>query len=373
MFDKHIHIVTHDIPYPVNYGGVIDIFEKIKALKNAGITISLHCFYKGTLQKQPILLQYCKSVFYYKRSGLLSLLDKLPFIVASRASYTLLQNLLKINAPILFEGIHSCYFIHDKLLAGRKKVVRLFNVENIYYSKLAANEKNIFKKLFFYREAGKLLHFEKNITNEAFFLTLSEEDKKYYKSELQKSHVEFLPAFIPNSQINCVAGKGDYVLYHGNLAINENEVAVLWLIDCIQSRFKLVIAGKQPSQKLVNVVSKFKNIQLVANPTDEQLQTLIAQAHIHALPSFNQTGVKLKLLNALFNGRHCLVNSAGVKGSGLEELCVIEDSKESFLAKVEHLMLQEFTTTDIAKRQQVLQSTYNNLENSKRLLQIIFS
>ena len=42
---KEIHIVTFDIPYPVNYGGVIDVFYKIKALKEAGIKIHLHCFY----------------------------------------------------------------------------------------------------------------------------------------------------------------------------------------------------------------------------------------------------------------------------------------------------------------------------------------
>jgi hypothetical protein len=373
MLDKHLHIVTHDIPYPANYGGVIDIFEKIKALKNAGITITLHCFYKGSLQEQPTLLLFCETVYYYKRTGLLSLVNKLPFIVASRGSHALLQNLLKINAPVLFEGIHSCYFINAKLLASRKKVVRLFNVENIYYSKLAANEQNLFKKLFFYREAGKLLHFEKNITNDATFLALSEEDKKYYKNNLQKSNIEFLPAFVPNYQVNSIEGKADYILYHGNLAINENELAAQWLIDCIQSRFKLVITGNEPSQKLINAVGKFKNIRLLANPTDEQLQELVTQAHIHALPSFNQTGVKLKLLNALFNGRHCLVNTAGVAGSGLERLCVVEDTKEMFLEKIEELMQQEFTTTDITVRQQLLQSTYNNVENCKQLLQILFN
>ena len=30
---KEIHIITFDIPYPANYGGVIDVFYKIKALK----------------------------------------------------------------------------------------------------------------------------------------------------------------------------------------------------------------------------------------------------------------------------------------------------------------------------------------------------
>ena len=32
MNNKHLHIVTLDTPWPVNYGGVVDLFYKLKAL-----------------------------------------------------------------------------------------------------------------------------------------------------------------------------------------------------------------------------------------------------------------------------------------------------------------------------------------------------
>ncbi len=32
MPDKYLHIISFDIPYPPNYGGVIDVFYKLKAL-----------------------------------------------------------------------------------------------------------------------------------------------------------------------------------------------------------------------------------------------------------------------------------------------------------------------------------------------------
>ena len=47
---------------------------------------------------------------------------------------------------------------------------------------------------------------------------------------------------------------------------------------------------------------------LVANPSEMEMQDMIAKAQINILPSFNNTGIQIKLLNALFNGRHCLVN-----------------------------------------------------------------
>ncbi|MDD4213410.1 MAG: hypothetical protein PHR81_01225 [Bacteroidales bacterium] len=44
MPDNHLHIIAFDIPVPVNYGGAIDIFYKLKYLHKEGIKIHLHCF-----------------------------------------------------------------------------------------------------------------------------------------------------------------------------------------------------------------------------------------------------------------------------------------------------------------------------------------
>ena len=39
MSDLHIHIVSFDIPYPANYGGVIDVFFKAKFLAEKGVKV----------------------------------------------------------------------------------------------------------------------------------------------------------------------------------------------------------------------------------------------------------------------------------------------------------------------------------------------
>jgi len=44
MSDQHLHIVSFDIPYPANYGGVIDVFYKAQALTAKGVKVHLHCF-----------------------------------------------------------------------------------------------------------------------------------------------------------------------------------------------------------------------------------------------------------------------------------------------------------------------------------------
>ena len=99
---------------------------------------------------------------------------------------------------------------------------------------------------------------------------------------------------------------------------------------------------------------------------------MIGKAHVHVLPSFNNTGVKLKLLNALFNGRHCLVNKAAVEGSGVEAYCTIATDAFSFQKNIGALYVHPFTEQQMQERQQLLQTIYNNENNAKELMTFLW-
>ncbi len=61
-----LHIISFNVPYPPDYGGVMDVFYKIKALHDHGVVIKLHCFEYG--RKEADVLKYvCNEVHYYKR------------------------------------------------------------------------------------------------------------------------------------------------------------------------------------------------------------------------------------------------------------------------------------------------------------------
>jgi 2C-methyl-D-erythritol 2,4-cyclodiphosphate synthase len=59
----------------------------------------------------------------------MSALSWLPYIVYSRRSGELLRNLYMDDHPVLFEGIHSCYFISHRLLRKRIKIYRESNID----------------------------------------------------------------------------------------------------------------------------------------------------------------------------------------------------------------------------------------------------
>ena len=71
---KHIHIISFDIPYPPIYGGIIDVFYKIKSLHKLGYRITLHCFQYKVKDEQTVLNEYCERVIYYPRKKVIILL-----------------------------------------------------------------------------------------------------------------------------------------------------------------------------------------------------------------------------------------------------------------------------------------------------------
>lgn len=368
--DKHLHIVSLDVPWPADYGGVIEIFYTIKALHQAGVKIHLHCFTKGRTPQEE-LQQYCTEVRYYQRkTNLAGFSFQLPYIVNSRSSKELLQNLQNDNYPILLEGIHCSYWLNNGALKNRKVMLRLHNVEHLYYHQLAAGEHNWLKKLYFEHESRLLKKCEAVIANKAPLLAMSQTDVHIYKEKLGAANITYIAPFTPWAMAAGKEGKGCFCLYHGNLSVNENEAAATWLLQEVFNDLPIpfVIAGKDPSQKLLDLAHQHQHTCIVANPGEKELQDMIGKAQLHVLPSFNTTGVKLKLLNAFFNGRHCLTNPEGAAGSELETLCHIALDANSFKKAVAEIYQQPFTEQEKEKRQGMLQTVYNNALNAKKLM-----
>lgn len=366
-----MHIISFDVPYPPDYGGVIDVFYKIKALHEAGFRVHLHCFEYGR-PRAPELEKICEQVFYYRRHmSKRYLFNPLPYIVVTRRSEELMKELLKDRNPILFEGLHSCYHLTDPRLKGRILLVRTHNIEHDYYNNLSKVEKSVFRKAYFKREAIKLKRYENVMSLADQILAISRPDEEVLKERFQ--NVLLMSAFHPNETVKVRPGLGEFALYHGNLEVGENNEAALYLTEQVFSKTSvpLVIAGKNPSPGLKAAVAKYPNISLKANIPTNEIDELIRQAQVNVLPTFQATGIKLKLLAALFNGRHCLVNSPMVMNTGLERLCSIRDDAESMRLETERLFLQPFGEQELAKRREVLFSDFSNKENIIRLTNLL--
>lgn len=378
ILGKHLHIICFTVPYPVDYGGVVDLFWKLPFLQKNGIKIHLHCFDYGR-GKQEILHQYCVEVNYYKRSkSFLKLFSSTPFIVVTRKNRLLEKKLLQDDYPILCEGIHSTAILSNEQFNNRKIFVRLHNVEHEYYHHLQKSTTNIFKKLFFYRERILLKKYENSLSQSHHqLLSVTELDAEKFRTIFNCTTVQYLPLFLPEDWVcNNKIGKGNYCLYNGDLSVVANQKAALWLIKKViqeMPNIQFIIAGKNPSAQLSSFQNSISNLKIIANPNDAIMNELIQDAHIHILPSNSSSGIKLKLLNALFNGRFCIANNDTISGSGLNELCSIANTPKEFITAIENLVDKNFNTEMIEQRKLALTKKFNNQKNAELLIDIIFN
>lgn len=377
------------MPWPADYGGVIDIYYRLLALHKAGVHITLHCFTYGR-DKAPELEDCCDQVFYYRRNmSPWQHLRKTPFIAASRDNDSLIHRLMKDDAPILIEGLHSCELLRrirqaetTKPGSHRTILVRAHNVEADYYHLLARSERNPMRKTYLALEACKLRHYEPVLQLADAVLAITDADADIFR-KMGCPKVFTIPPFIPLGQIETTDSSNrptpnafpqtPYILYHADLSIPDNEWAVRWLQRKVMRYVNcpFVVAGRNPRGTLRNYLSRYPNTTLVVSPSQEEMESLIAGAQCAILLTRQPTGLKLKLVNSLVLGQHCIVNSAMVAGTNLADCCHVADSAEEIRQKMDELMHTPFDEEQRQRRQSQLARLLNPVDAIQQLVQLI--
>lgn len=358
---KEIQIVAFDNPNPPDYGGAVEVFYKIKAFSDLGIKIVLHLFVYGNRTDYHDLNSFCDSIYFYKRK--LSprfLLSKKPFIVVSREHSELLKNLRKNPAPVLFEGIHSCAFLHRSELKNHFKIVRMHNIEHEYYSGLAKSSENQFKKQFFKSESRKLKTYENQLNHADLILGITEKDTLHFKKYAKSL---WIPPF--GKPFSKVRKTEKYVLFHGNLSVSENYNAARYLTENVFGKLnsKVIVAGKSPHHSLIAAIEKTGRVELISNPDSKTMENLIEKAHCHVFYTDQNTGVKLKLIHALQTVGHVVLNSEMLFDLNYKNEVELADSPEEMIQTIAACM-----KTDSVKPRKELVALFDNSKNAQHIL-----
>jgi hypothetical protein len=364
--NKPLHIVCLDAPAPPDYGGALEMYYKIKSLADQDVAITLHYFnYKKDRYTKGLETSYKEINEYSRKSFFQTLTFSKPHIVASRINRQLIDRLNSDDHPILLEGIHCTGILPYLENKDRRIVVRLHNDEAVYYNRLARTEHNFFKSAYYKRESRLLKRYQQNLPNDVTYAALSHYDAERFQNRYGLKQVYVVPAFVPWQEVTCSIGKGSYCLYHGNLTIAENKAAALWLIENVFSQLiiPLVIAGKSIPSSLRKAAAPYQNIRFHTNPSEQELTTLIQEAQVHILPDFNKTGVKLKLLHALFAGRFCITNNEELQPNSS---LAMAQTPEEYMGVLKSFWDQAFTLDHIAERKKLLH-LYNNPANARLL------
>lgn len=372
MTNRSLHIISFDNPFPPRYGGVIDVFYKIKALHSTGISIHLHC-YVDEIPIEYDELKSCTSyVYFYKRKlKFLQHFQFKPYSVQSRFSKELINRLNENDFPILFEGLQTTAIINTLKNKSRKLFLRLHNNEAKYYKGIALSEQNYFKKWIYNLEYLKYSQYQKKVfySFEKIF-SLSEIENR--ESNQISNNSFYIPVFHGNKIVKQFSEFGEFALYHGDLRISDNQRAVAFLISIFRElpEFKFVIVSNSGGEKIEKQIIEANNITFFLAKNQKDLELFFEKAHLHVLYSFQQSGTKVKVINAIFNGRHCLINSVMVDDNRIIELCSVADNREAYKQKIIELMKAPYQSK--SNRYNVLDNVLNDVENAKKMNKMIF-
>jgi len=175
--------------------------------------------------------------------------------------------------------------------------------------------------------------------------------------------------------IDSSPGKGKYALFHANLSVAENIDIADFIISQVATitNYSFIIAGKSPSNDLLQKAASQKNVEIIANPSEFKMQNLITDAHIHLMLTFQSTGFKLKLITSLFNGRFVIANDEMLHGSGLDNCVIRANSAEEIMSAIHDLKAMDFDKKEIEKRKRGISDDYFNRVKAAKIIDVIYN
>ncbi|WP_413532413.1 glycosyltransferase [Empedobacter brevis] len=368
--DKKLHFISMDIPFPPNYGGIIDVFYKLKSFHELGVEVYLHLFgFKE--DENEALKKYAKEVYFYpiyQRSHYV--FQKYPISVRSRESKLLYERIKAVKAPIFFESLKTTFILNKCNLNDYSKYLRLHNIEQNYFSGLAESETNLVKKSLFYLEAKKYIQYENIINMFDNVFTLSKFEQNYIQKKYNKG--KFVPVFHGNESIKLLSEKGKFALYHGDLRASDNCKAVDFLIEVFKEiDYPFVIASGSKEDWVKTKIKNYPNIQFVKLKDFDHLKNLFENAHLNIAWSFQESGTKLKVINALFNSRFSIINENVIDDEKINKLCIKVSNKSELIKAINQYKDQPFSASK--EYRETLEFYLNDKLNAEIILKQIFN
>lgn len=247
---------------------------------------------------------------------------------------------------------------------------------------------NFIKKLFWKFELKAATNFEKNLPSNPFlnsYISVSEEDLKEFKinsfsNELNGTKLIKSTIGISNNIVKVKTSKNG-IIFFGSLFYEPNITAVNWLIDEIMPKvwdtnpnIKLLVAGREPSKKLLKKISKSKKITLIPNPSD--MNILIKSSKISVAPMLTGSGQQFKIIDSLINGIPVVTTSKGSIPLGLKDgkHLLVADSSKLFAQSIIRLFNDKSLADNLAlngRNHAIYNFTWKNI--TKKLVDDLFS
>jgi polysaccharide biosynthesis protein PslH len=385
--------VSHRVPYPLNEGGTIGIYNYTRGFYEAGHKVTLVCLngIKHGIYNDEAYSELKKysDVFIFDIDtnvkpipAFLNLFTKQSYNAIrfyNRNFERFLHNLLTSNSYdiIQVEGTFVAMY-YDVLRKYSKApiLLRQHNVEYQIWQRLAVNETNPLKKWYLNLLSKRLYQFEKECVNKFdAVVPVTPDDGELFKKMGCNKPIFVSPAGIDTNHWQPSTIENPFHIFHlGSLEWMPNREAVIWflkevwpLIIGINKRFHLFIAGKNMPDFMKQM--KYENVIMVGEVKDGA--KFVSDKAITVVPLLSGSGIRLKILEAMAASKLVISTTIGAQGIDYEngKNILIADKPEEFAAVFKQIDLDANHYSTVSKNgYELIKSHYSNDAVIQRLL-----
>jgi glycosyltransferase involved in cell wall biosynthesis len=203
-------------------------------------------------------------------------------------------------------------------------VFRPHNIENLIWSRLADEEKNLVKKLYFTILSRRIKKTEKKIINDFDgVVAISEVDLRWFKNEgLTKPAQVIVPGYFPGEIVYYPDINQGKVFFIGALDWLPNIYGLKWFIEKVWPVIiriipaaEFYIAGRNASEK---TIAGLKGPNIIFKGEVDSSSDFIKDKTLMVVPLFSGSGIRMKIIEGLSHGKCVVATPLAAEGLDYE-------------------------------------------------------
>lgn len=387
--------VSNRVPYPLNEGGTIGIYNYTRGFSEQGCEVTLlalaakkHKINLDAARKE--LEKYCRFEVYPIDTDVKpwpafkNLFSTRSYNVErfydSTFEKAIIQELANHSYDVIqIEGTFPAIYSDTvfKHRGNAKVILRQHNVEFQIWDRLAKNATNPLKKWYFGLLSKRLKQFEQQHLNQYDALVpVTEDDGNLFKQMGCSIPVFPSPAGINTTTWSPSSNTDPKALYHiGSLEWIPNLEALEWFLADVwplilktNNDIRFYVAGKGMPDHIreMNVLG----VEMVGEV--DSAVDFVSDKAITVVPLKSGSGIRLKILEAMSAGKAVVSSTIGAQGIDYtdgDNIC-IADTPEEYVKVIDRLVHDDSFRTKIQHNaRKLIEDTYSNQSVVKRLIE----